>query len=78
MPFGIVNLLCVHMFIRQTKTCRPRSQPLGHSWEACDVLPAEESWLHLATVCGGGEEVASWPERLSHGTVCREEVLFHH
>jgi hypothetical protein len=72
---GIVNLLRVNMLIWQKNTWRPRSRPLGRSWEARDVLLGEESLLHLATVFGGGEKVASRPEVLSNGTVGREEAL---
>jgi hypothetical protein len=71
----IANLLHVNILIWQKNTCRPPSRPLGPSWEVHEVLPGEESFRHLATVCGGGEKMASQPEVLSHETVGREETL---
>jgi hypothetical protein len=70
-----INLLRDSRLIGEKHTYRPRSRPLGRSWEARDVLPGEESLLHLSTVLGGREQVASRPEVLSNGTVGRQEAL---
>jgi hypothetical protein len=61
---GVVNLLPVDMINGHEGARLPGASLLCGGGKARDVLPGVESFPHLLTVCGGGEEVTSRAEVL--------------